>query len=228
MISVIIPTLNAAAGLARTLDALIPATRDGLIKEVILADGGSTDETTDLAEGYGARMVTASPGRGQQLREGAAAARAPWLLFLHADTALQPGWESEAHQFLRAGSHDAAVFTLAFDSDDWRAGLVALGAKIRTQIVDLPYGDQGLLISRSVYDALGGYAPLPLFEDVDMIKRIRQRTPSKGIKVFASKAITSPVRYEQDGYVRRVVGNMVLLMRFQMGASADTLVKAYR
>src|SRR5437870_3580757 len=100
MISVIIPTLNAERCLAETLAALVPAAVDGLIREVIVVDGGSGDRTAAIVDAAGADLMRGSGGRGNQLAAGAARARFSWLLFLHADTALTPGWEREARQFM--------------------------------------------------------------------------------------------------------------------------------
>ena len=100
MISAVIPTLNSEATLATTLEALIPAVVEGVVREVIVADGGSTDRTLKIADQSGARVVTSETGRGLQLKSGAAAAKMPWLLFLHADTVLDPGWERVADQHI--------------------------------------------------------------------------------------------------------------------------------
>src|SRR5262249_40898609 len=102
MISVVVPTLNAQATLAPTLAALVPAAVDGLIREVIVTDGGSMDRTVEIAEEAGATLIACSSGRGQQLRAGAERAQFPWLLFLHADTELTRGWEREVASFMEA------------------------------------------------------------------------------------------------------------------------------
>src|SRR5262245_19218454 len=100
MISVVIPTLNAEPSLAATLTSLVPGAVDGVVRQVIIVDGGSSDRTLRIAEDAGADVVRAERGRGAQLQAGAAAARFPWLLFLHADTVLDPGWEREASTFI--------------------------------------------------------------------------------------------------------------------------------
>ncbi|MEZ5897675.1 MAG: TIGR04283 family arsenosugar biosynthesis glycosyltransferase [Parvularculaceae bacterium] len=228
-ISVVIPTLNAGCGLAEALAALVPAALDGLVREVIVADGGSTDETLAITDDAGARLIGGEKGRGAQLARGAAAARGDWLLFLHADTVLEACWASEARAFIDAG-HDerAAVYSLAFDDEGFGARMVAAGAMIRTRLLCSPYGDQGLLISRGHYDAVGGYCDMPLFEDVDIVDRIIRRGGRKAIAVLPAKAVTSPVRYRRDGYAARVARNFWCLALYRLGVAPENIIATYK
>ncbi|MEE2692989.1 MAG: TIGR04283 family arsenosugar biosynthesis glycosyltransferase [Pseudomonadota bacterium] len=226
MISVVIPTLNPGGRLKRTLAALVPGAFDGLIKEVVISDGGSTDETQAIAEGAGAHFVEGARGRGAQLGAGAEAARGEWLLFLHADTVLEESWMEEARAAMSEPGR-AGVFTLAFDAQGFAPRLVAAGAMLRTRLFAAPYGDQGLLISRRLYDEIGGYAPLPLFEDVDLIRRLVRSKGRRALRVMKSKAITAADRYERDGYLGRVLKNAWCLMLYRFGVAPARIAEIY-
>ena len=225
MISVIIPTLNAAAHLPGVLGALVPGVTHGLIKQAIVADGGSIDESRDIADAAGCEIVSAPKGRARQLIAGAGAARADWLLFLHADTVLAPNWVVEAERFIAGSQAEmrAAAFRFAFDDMSAPARRVAFWARLRGRVLKLPYGDQGLLISRAFYDALGGYRPLDLMEDVDLVRRIGARR----LKFLDADAVTSADKYRRDGFQRRAWRNLALVARYFMGADPSELAKAY-
>jgi len=227
-LSVIIPALNAGEGLPATLAALAPGALGGLVREVIVVDGGSTDGTRAIAEAAGARIVETRPGRGRQLLEGAMAARGDFLLFLHADTALEAGWIAEAEDFIADGRERAAVFTLAFDARGLAPKIIAAGAMIRTRLFASPYGDQGLLMPRSLYEKAGGYRDLPLMEDVDLVDRLRQRAGGGAIKILKSRAVTSASRYQRDGYARRVFKNACCLLMHRLGVAPEKIAAFYR
>lgn len=225
MISIVIPTLNAAAHLPRALASLMPGLIEGLIKQVIVCDGGSDDETLAIADAAGCDVVTAERGRAKQLRAGAEAAKGKWLLFLHSDTALAPGWAEETRRFLDASQSrkKAAVYKLAFDDRSRAARRVVFWARLRARVMKLPYGDQGLLISRFFYDGLGGYPDMPLMEDVEIIRRIG---PDRLVQ-FDTEAVTSAEKYRRDGYSKRAWRNLGLMARYLMGADPVELAKSY-
>ena len=178
MISVVIPTLNAERLLPRCFDSLIIAAVRGVVREVIVADGGSGDGTLSIADAAGAHIVAAGRSRGSQLRAGAQSARGDWLLFLHPETALEPGWEVEVESFLhqaRPEQPQAAVFRFALEEFGAPARRAEARAAMRSWLLALPYGDQGLLVPRRLYNKLGGYRDLQRFEDADLIRRIGRR-----------------------------------------------------
>ena len=227
MISVIIPTLNAQKRLPQCLSALFNATLEGLIAEVIIVDGGSDDDTFTIAEAFGAKIITSERGRGAQLAAGAAAARSPWFLFLHADTILTDRWPQVAKEMIDAVERSAGVFELQFDPPTNASRFVAWGAMARTKWFRLPYGDQGLLISRSSYDEIGGFHPMPLFEDVHFMDRLVKIKGRNGFQILNADAITCAERYEKKGHLKRVIKNFICLLMYRIGIAPEKILKWY-
>ena len=227
-LSVVTPTLNSEDRLPVCLDAFVGAATGGLVREVIVSDGGSTDRTKEIAEGFGARFIDGPAGRGGQLARGAAAARGRWFLFVHSDTALAAGWAEAVEKFIARDEGRAGVFRLAFDARHARARAVAFGARVRFSLLASPYGDQGLLISRRLYEAVGGYRDMPLFEDVDIVDRIIKARGRAGLSLLPCEAITSAARYEANGYLRRVLKNAACLAMYRLGRSPSKILSFYR
>ena len=178
MISVVIPTANSERHLPRCFDGLIPSAVRGMVREVIVSDAGSSDATLAIADAAGAHVVHARKGRGAQLVDGAAIAKSEWLLFLHPETALEPGWDVEAESFMSQEILErprAAVFRFALEDFSGDARRAEAKAALRTMLFALPYGDQGLLIPKRLYHRLGGYRALPDMEDADLVRRIGRR-----------------------------------------------------
>jgi len=223
-LSVIIPTLNASACLADTVYALNEI-RDVLRVEIIVTDGGSQDDTIARARALGLTVIHAPRGRGAQLSAGAREARAPWLLFLHADTTLEPFWSTTVTSFMRvpANALKAAHFIFALDDASGAARRVEVLANWRARRLGLPYGDQGLLMSRKLYDSLVGFLDMPLMEDVDMVRRIGRLN----LVELPATATTSAARYRRDGYWLRPIRNLSLLTRYFLGVSPKCLARLY-
>lgn len=220
-LSIIIPTLNAEKGLVKTLEALMEGLGAGLIREVIVVDGGSTDKTLDIADEAGCRVLHCKPSRGGQLRDGAEAARGDWFLFLHADTVLKPGWADAFEDHFPTGK--AGYGKLRFDRTHLRARLTAGWANLRSAVFGLPYGDQGLLIPRKLYDAVGGYPDQLLMEDVALVRALGADVISMPVV-----AVTSAAKYEQSGWIRRGWRNLRTLVLYYFGAEPDRLAAFYR
>lgn len=220
-ISVVIPALNAAAGIARAIES---AAGDP-VAEIIVSDGGSADETVSIAEAAGARVLAGPKGRGVQLRQGAEAASSDWLLFLHADTVLSRSWRAEAGNFIAIPSNinRAGAFGFRLDSDTPQARRVERLVAWRCGNLGLPYGDQGLLISRQLYDECGGFDAVPLMEDVSLVRRIGRRR----LHVFDAAAITSAARYERDGWWRRPARNLTCLGLYMIGVPPRFIARLY-
>lgn len=231
-LSVIVPTLNAAASLPAALESLSAGAHEGLqgevlLGEILVVDGGSSDGTDRIARAAGARVLTAPKGRGAQLAAGAAAARSTWLLFLHADTSLSRNWGAAVKDFMAArgaAGDGAAAFRFTLDDEDPRARRVERLTRWRGRVLGLPYGDQGLLISRDFYRRLGGYRSLELMEDVDLVRRIGRRR----LSVLSADAVTSAARYRRDGWTWRPLRNVTLLCLYFLGLPSRSLSKLYR
>ena len=177
MISVVIPTQNAQLVLPRCFDSLIGATVRGVVREVIVADGGSSDDTLLIADAAGAHVITGGKSRASQLAAGALAARHDWMLFLHPETALDPGWDTEAEAFLERTTLErprAAVFRFGVDEFNGSGRWSETRAALRCALFKLPCGNQGLLIHKRLYRLVGGYREVPM-EDVDLVRRIGAR-----------------------------------------------------
>ncbi len=224
LISVIIPTLNAEASLNDTVKCIVMDNPRHAV-EIVVSDGGSTDGTVANARCAGWLVVEGAPGRGIQLARGAALAGGDWFLFLHADTRLLAGWASEVSTFIeRSGANNrAASFTFALDDRSLSARLIEAIVAWRVSVLALPYGDQGLLISRELYHALGGYRPYPLMEDVDLVRRIGRSR----IEALKACAMTSAARYRHDGYAVRSMRNVLTLVLYFLGVPPKLLAKYY-
>lgn len=224
MLSIVIPTLDAARTLGATLASLAEAKAAGLAHEIIVSDGGSTDGTIAAAGQGKARIVAGAKGRGAQLALGADVAIGAWLMFLHADTCLAPHWTGPVGRFCDAGTSNAAYFRLALDDASFAARRVERLVRWRCTALGLPYGDQGLLISRRTYDAIGGFRPMPLMEDVDMARRLGRAR----LVPLDHAAITSAERYRRDGWWARPLRNLTCLSLYFLGASPARLARLYR
>jgi rSAM/selenodomain-associated transferase 2 len=216
-LSIIIPTLDAAATLSWCLGRLSGA------HELIVVDGGSSDDSRRIAQQHGARLLASPRGRGVQLRAGAEAAAGDWLLFLHADTLLGSGWNEAVERHMANQPHAAGHFRFRLQSDAWQARLIEAGVRLRARLLRLPYGDQALLIQRGLYERIGGYKPLPLFEDVDLVRRLGRGR----LRLLQADAVTSATRWQQDGWLARSARNIACLALYLAGVSPQRVARLY-
>jgi rSAM/selenodomain-associated transferase 2 len=215
-LSVVIPALNAATLLPATLNAI------GSGPEIIVADGGSADGSAGVAARAGARVLAAPRGRGSQIAAGVAAASRPWLLVLHADTRPGEGWRHAVAAHM-AAPDSAGYFRFTLDSPDARARRLERLVAWRCRVFALPYGDQGLLIHRDLLRAVGGVKPLPLMEDVDLVRRLGHAR----LRLLGADALTSAARWERDGYLRRSARNLVCLALWFAGVPPRVIRRLY-
>lgn len=222
-ISIIVPTLNVAHVIGATLQSL--GTLDGLdlIREVIFSDGGSDDATEEIGSACGAEFIKGPSGRGRQLQRGVEASTGSWLLILHADTKLSKGWEKHLRNFMQEHKGHAGYFQFALDDIGIRPYLLARLVSFRCRVFSLPYGDQGLFVSRDLYEAVGGYAGIPLMEDVDLVRRIGR----KNLREIRVTATTSAARYQRYGYMLRIIYNLFCLLLFFFGVPPTKIKNIY-
>ncbi len=220
-LSIVIPTLDAADDLPGTLAALAEGLEAGLIRELVVSDGGSADATRAAAYAAGAIFAQGPAGRGGQLARGARQAGGDWLLFLHPDTQLGAGWSRAILDHMRDRPNRAGHFRLAVRARGTAPRLVSGWANLRARAFGLPCGDQGLLISRRLYDAVGGYRDIPVMEDVAIARALAGR-----LSPIPAIAATGAGRHAQGGWVRREGRNMLALARYLMGADPERLARA--
>jgi rSAM/selenodomain-associated transferase 2 len=221
-VSIIIPTLDAADDLPATAEALLSGATEGLVRELVVSDGGSTDGTRHIAGDLGATVIRGARGRGGQIARGVEAASGDWLLILHADTHPAPGWTAAVRAHIADHPENAGYFDLAFRAAGLGPWLVARAANVRSRLLWLPYGDQGLVISRALFDKVGGMPVIPLMEDVELARRLKGRLRPLGVA-----ATTSAARYDRDGWLNRSARNLGTLLRYKLGASPESLVRRY-
>ncbi len=216
-VTVIIPVLNEATA----LQTLLPALQAGKPLQIILADGGSTDDTAAVAARHGVEIIHTPRGRALQMNEAAKHARGEYLLFLHADTLPPSGFTGIIARQLTAGVA-AGAFRFALREPVALQGMIEGLTRLRGELFDMPYGDQGLFLRRSLFHALGGFPDWPILEDVEMIKRLRRL--GKTI-ITLETAPTSARRWQQGGVVRTWARHQFILACHALGVSPHRLAK---
>ena len=209
-VTVVIAALNAAETIAAAVDSASGA-------EVIVVDGGSRDETRSIASAHGARVLASPPMRSRQFNTGARAATGDSLIFLHADTTLPSGAVGAVERF------DFGGFRLRFAERSWRLRIAAALINLRTRLTKCPWGDQAQFIRRSLFLDGGGFREIPLMEDYDLALRMRKRST-----ILPLVVTTSGRRFLQKGIVGTAAINWYIVLRWRLGADAETLARIYR
>lgn len=222
-VSIVIPTLNEVAVIERTLEALQPMR--GADVELILADGGSVDGTQEAARSLVDRVVESSAGRARQMNAGAAVAHGRWLWFVHADTRVP----TDALQHIVSNDpskpHLWGRFDVRLDSKRPMLRLVERMMNLRSCLTGVATGDQCLFVQREWFDLLGGFADVPLMEDIELSKRLRRVCPPVCVR---SRVVTSARRWEQRGVLRTILLMWFLRAAYFLGISPDRIAEWYR
>jgi hypothetical protein len=220
-ISVIIPAVNEARHITATLQSVRP----GRPHEILVVDGGSTDDTVALARAAGARVIHSRPGRARQMNAGAAQAAGNALVFLHADTLLPADYPEVVAGTLRDPAVAAGAFRFRMGEKLAGQWLIEWTANLRSRRWQSPYGDQALFLRRSLFEEIGGFANLPIMEDCEIVRRLRKRGR---VVTVAAAAITSGRRWRRLGLFRTTLINQLVILGHVCGVSPDRLAAFYR
>jgi len=221
LISIIIPAVNEGALLGNTL-----AAATGVVGvEPIVIDGGSRDNTREVAAAAGARVITTSPGRALQMNAGAAAARGSMLLFLHADTLLPAGFANRIRQTLVEPQVAAGAFRLTVNAPGLSMRILEMLISWRSLSLQMVYGDQALFMTVEMFQAAGGFPEMPIMEDFEFIRRLRRRGR---IAVLPDAVTTSARRWQRLGLVRTTVINQLIIVAYLCGVDPGRLARWYQ
>lgn len=223
-LAAVVPTLDEAPQLPALLASLRGSHWRDSAQEIIVSDGGSVDDTASLARRHGASLVTGEPGRGGQLARGAAHARSELLLFLHADARLRPG----SLRAVRAAFEDPELVAVGMcQRIDHPGRIFRWIERMADRRVSWGwiYGDSGLVCRREAYERVGGFRPLPIFEDLDLSRRLKR--VGRAALVSGAVLTVSSRRWEQEGPVRRTIKNWCLTLAWAAGVAPERLARFY-
>lgn len=221
-LSIVIPTLDEAQALPRLLQQLGPARARGA--EVIVVDGGSSDQTCALAESGGARVLTSGRGRARQLQAGCQAASGDVIWMLHADSEIDPYADQHIVWGVANSGRQWGRFAVRIDGASPLLRVIARAMNLRSRMTGIATGDQGIFVSRRLLNRIGGIPQLPLMEDVELSVRLREQCPPL---CFAKRITTSGRRWTQHGALRTMLLMWRLRLGFALGEPTDVLARKY-
>jgi rSAM/selenodomain-associated transferase 2 len=218
-VSIIVPVLDEESAIAATLENLqsFPA-------EVVVVDGGSSDLTAQIARQMQVKVIASSRGRARQMNAGAAAAAGDILLFLHADTRLPASAIEDVMAALEDSRYTGGRFDLKLDDERAIFKLIGFLISLRSRLSKIATGDQAIFVRRRVFEAMGGFREIPILEDVDFCRRLKQ---TGKVACLRSRVVTSARRWQKDGVVRTIVLMWLLKFLFLIGVSPFKLKRFY-
>lgn len=216
-VAVVVPVLDDAEELATLLPTLAAHS-----VEVVIADGGSGDDTVAVARAAGAAVIASPRGRGVQMNAAAPATQADALLFVHSDTRPPEGFAQLVLDALADASVSIGAFNFSTDSASPGMRVIERGVRLRGSVFGMPYGDQGLFCRRAVFEALGGFPAFPVMEDYEYVRRARR---IGRVAVLPQRAVTSARRWHEQGVWRWSALNLATVARYHLGATPDDLAR---
>lgn len=219
-LSVIIPVLNEGAGIKEVIEGVIDADA-----EIIVSDGGSSDNTVNLAEELGVKVIKSPTGRSLQMNAGAAATSGNNLLFLHADTMVPENYVTLIFESLMDKKPVAGAFRFKTDMNNPLMRIIEFTANLRSRLLKLPYGDQGIFISKANFERAGGYPKVPVAEDIFFIRNLKKFAR---IKTITENSVTSARRWRKHGFLKTTFVNVVIFFGCYMGVKPEKLYAVYR
>ena len=222
MISVIIPVLNEEQTIGSCISRI---KEEKSASEIIVADGGSSDRTKEIVTGFSdVRFVSSEKGRGLQMNSGAARAKGDLLLFLHADTRLEPGWSAVLRSAFDSDELTGGAFSFRIDNPSARYRIVEALVALRCLLLKAPYGDQSIFVRRTIFEKTGGYPAIPLMEDIELVRKLKK---AGKIVILSHKAYTDSRRWEKKGILRTYISNQFLRILYMYGVSPHKLAERY-
>jgi len=219
-ISIIIPAINEADNISKTIESIGPGNK----KEVIVVDGGSNDDTVGIAKSLGARVITSAPPRARQMNRGAAQATGDVLVFLHADTRLPEKFEDFIYNSFKQSKMVAGAFELRIDSPMPGLGLIEHLANWRSRFLKMPYGDQAIFLSSKLFHYLGGFPDIPIMEDFELVRRLQKQGK---IVTLPVPVFTSPRRWQNFGILKTTLINQLVIAAYVMGIAPEVISRWY-